>query len=111
MAGRYDRMLDPRVVGPSEKSSRTEVLDLGPYSSVRAQIRVLKAGNAGTIYLQEAAVNEEDAFFTLSGTTVNLNATANSIMSLSGHLRYVRWCTDGAVAGSPVVLIDIVARE
>jgi len=110
MASRYVRLLDPTVLVASSSQAKEDVVDLGAYTTLVAHVRVLKAGGAGNVFLQHAAVNEVDAWVTLAGTTVALNGTGG-VVSATNFLRYVRWATDALVAGAPVALIDIVAKE
>jgi len=56
-------------------------------------------------------VNEPDAFTALTGATWALNATSNTLVSVTHFLRYLRWVTDSGVAGSPIALIDLIAKE
>ena len=107
----YHRLLEPNLLAASENSERDRVYDAGAYPRLYAQVRVVAPGSAGTIALQHAAVKEADAWLDLSGTSVNLNALSNNYIEISGFLRYIRWTTDGAVAGSPKGIIDTVAKE
>lgn len=72
---------------------------------------MLKAGGNGTWKLQHAAVNEDEAFKDLAGGSVLLNATDNHVLTIPSFLRYVRWVTDSAVAGDPLALADLIAKE
>lgn len=101
------RMLDRRVITPNETS---EILDLGPFKTLCVSIWVAAAGSAGTIELQHAAISEPNAFTTV-GSAVNLNATGVNVQYHTSFLRYVRWLSSGAVAGSPEVVIDVIAKE
>lgn len=101
------RMLDRQVVTPDAFG---EAVDLGSMNTIGAQIRVLDPGSAGSIELQHSAVNEESSFVVL-GSGVNLNTVSNDVQTHSSFLRYVRWGSDSNVAGSPVVQIDIIAKE
>jgi len=111
MPNTYVRLMDPTPLAANAKSSRTEVADLGAETKARAQIRVIKAGSAGTIRLQEAAVNEDGAFVDIANSTVSLGTTSNTIVPISDFLRFIRWITDGDVAGNPVVIIDIIGKH
>jgi hypothetical protein len=111
MASKAVRLMEPQSPAASTKQSRTEAQDFGAYRTLQVQPRVLKAGSGGNISLEHAAVNEEEAYTTISGTSVALNATSNTPITVSNFLRWVRWATDGSVAGTPLVLIDIIAKE
>ena len=114
MASRYVRLLDPTVLVASAKQDKEDALDLGAYTTLQAQVRVLEIGGAGpgNVYLEHAAVNEPDAYVPIAGTNVLVTAGATgAVVPVTGFLRFVRWATDAGVVGAPVVLIDIVAKE
>ena len=110
MASEYDRRLDARELSGSEDQSVTEAWDAGQYNKLQVNFSVLTAGSAGTLKLQHAAVNEDKAYEDLSGASVNLNSAGNSFVTVSDFLRFVRWSSASA-AGSPVALIDIIAKQ
>jgi hypothetical protein len=110
MSSKSIRILDGRTMGPSEKQPAAEVADLGAYRSLECQFRVAKAGSGGNAQLQHAPVNTEDAFQNL-GSAVALNAAGPTYLSVAAFLRFVRWVTDGAVSGSPVLTCDIIAKD
>ncbi len=105
----YFRLLDPLALVANQTQDRDQVIDVGSYTEMQVNFRVLKAGSAGNLQLQHAAVNEEDAWLDL-GSPNSLSGTTNVVISISTFLRYVRWTTDGAVAGAPVALVDIIAK-
>lgn len=112
MASQSVRILDAQTLSASKSSPREQVLDLGAYKQLNVHGRILKAGSAGTLVLQHAAVNEDDAFVDLPDMSWDVSSTSNSSFEeASSFLRFVRWKTDGSVASSPVALIDIVAKE
>lgn len=111
MASLYHRLVPLQTFGASQTQPRDEVLDVGAYTTLEIQLRVLVAGAAGNLKLQHAAVNEPDAFKDLSGASWALSATANNFTSITSFLRYLRWVTDGSVSGSPAALLDIIAKE
>lgn len=111
MASLYHRLLPITSLTASQVQTRDEVLDIGAYRVLEIQVRVISAGTAGNLKLQHAAVNEPDAFKDLSGASFALTPASNQVMSISNFLRYLRWVTDNGVAGGPVALIDIVAKE
>lgn len=111
MASMYQRILDPRALTPNDTTQREEVLDAGAYNTLQAQMRVLSAGSAGNLKLQHAAVNEPDAFIDIGGASVSLASTSNSLVTVTNFLRFIRWFSDSATAGSPIALIDVVAKE
>lgn len=112
MAGQSVRILDAQTLTASKSSPREQILDLGAYQQLNVHRRILKAGTAGTIVLQDAAVNEDDAFRDIPTMSWTLDSTSNSgVEESSSFLRFVRWKTDASVASSPVAIIDIVAKE
>ena len=94
----------------SQKQVSSEVVDAGAYTILEIQARVLKAGGAGNMALEHAAVNEPDAFTALTGASWAVNATLNTHTTISHFLRYLRWSTDVGVVGGPVALIDILGK-
>jgi hypothetical protein len=106
----YRRLLDLRTLLASEKQSMDDVLDAGAYRVLEIQHRVPKAGTAGNLQLQHAAVLSEDSFQNL-GAAVALNATSITFITVSDFLRYIRWTTDAGVAGSPIANVDIIAKD
>lgn len=110
MASQYHRLLDTRAIGADEVQNLNEVFDAGAFSKLELQCRILKTGGAGNIKLQHAAVNEEDAYIDLGSASWLATGTGGHI-SIANFLRYVRWVGDSSIAGAPVVMIDIVAKE
>lgn len=111
MASSSVRQLPVQTVIANLVQPREEVTDAGAYNKAQIQFRVLKAGSAGTVTLQHAAVNEPDAFKDVSGAQWNLNATTNSFTTVADFLRYLRVVSDANVAGSPVAMMDIILKE
>ena len=91
--------------------------DLGAYKELNVIVRVLKLGtgtDAGNkIYLEHAATNEEGAFIAIDSASWVTHSTADAIsyLQITGFSRYVRWVSGDQVAGGPVALIDVVAKE
>ena len=110
MASETWRLLDPRVHGADDVQTLDLAFGGGAYSKLEIHVRILKSGSAGNIKLQHAAVNEEDAYIDLGTATWAVTGTGSHI-SVSSFLRYIRWVCDGSVAGTPVIMIDIVAKE
>jgi hypothetical protein len=101
-------------VAASWKQGRDEVIDVGAYRRLEVQFRLLKAGTAGTAWLETAPVDEDEAFQQV-GAAVNLNGSGmtnnKQQISSDAFYRFARVVTDGAVAGSPVLTVDVVAKE
>ncbi len=106
MASQYNRLLDSRVLAPNLTASPQAVLDLGAYTQLELDPRVLVTG-AGNLIVETASVNEEGAWRTIA--TIALNATSPIVQVLS-FLRFVRWRTDGQVTGTPTVVVDVMAK-
>jgi len=85
-------------------------IDLGAFNTAEVQVRVHVSG-AGTLQLQHAAVDEDLAYLEI-GSTVSLASVdaTGAVRSLSDFLRYVRY-TATSVEGSPVVSIDVIAKQ
>ena len=110
MASEYRRLLDPSTAKATVFQELREAWDAGAYRVLEVHVRVLKAGTGGNIILQHAAVNEEDAYLDLANASTALNGQG-AYLTISNFLRFIRWRTDGAVAGSPVVMIEIIAKQ
>ena len=115
MAGQYMRLADAITLKASDSQDRDQVLDLGAYRQVVFTCTVLKPGSTtdvGKVKIQHAATNEANAWVDLTGVEwlVDDDATGG-LASTDAFLRYVRWATDSAVDGDPVVTIDAVAKE
>ena len=111
MASMYRRLMDPETLAASETQKLSEAMDVGACSRLEIQARILKAGSAGNMILQHAAVNEESAYVALTGATWPCNAVSNTPTTITSFLRYIRWAADSSVAGLPMGLIDIVAKD
>ena len=110
MASETWRLLGPRVLSADDVQTLDLAFDAGAYSTLEIHVRILKSGSAGNLKLQHAAVNEEDAYIDLGTASWAVTGSGGHI-SISNFLRYVRWVCDGSVAGNPVIMIDIVAKE
>lgn len=108
MTNLYARLLDTRVLGPSQYCPPERVLDLGAYGILVLDPRIMTVGTAGNLLIETASLMEEGAWRVVA--TIPLNATS-AIVAVTPFLRYVRWRTDAAVAGNPVVLVDLVAKN
>jgi len=87
-----------------------EILDLLLYNTLNIGATVHTAGSGGNIVLQHSDCTDPDTFQTLA--TISVSSTGTSFESISNFLRYVRWVTDGSVAGGPpVVSVSIVAKS
>lgn len=107
------------MVSANAFAGRDGVADLGAFRVICVIIRVIRAGTANdantTVRLQHAAVNEEDGWVDLAGTTVRVDTAAPQVavfFEVPAFARYVRWATgSGSFVGNPVVLIDLVGKE
>lgn len=106
MSSQYARLLEARPLGPSQVCANDKVLDLGAYGRLEIDPTVLVT-RQGNLIVETASVNEEGAWRTI--LTVPLTATA-SLSQVVSFLRFVRWRTDNNVSGSPVVIVDLVAK-
>jgi hypothetical protein len=118
MASQYIRILDTRALTANASSPREQVVDLGAYRVLEVMIRVVKAGTGtdptAVVKLQHAPVNEDDAFLDIAVTSVRVDTTAPNVpvfIEVPAYTRFIRWSTGGGVAGAPVVVIDVVAKQ
>ena len=110
MASEYHRLMKLQTVTASYTPPLSESIDCGAYKTLECNCQIPKVGTNGSVKLQHAAVNEEAAFRDLSGASWPLNGSG-SHLSVANFLRYIRWVSDANVAGAPMALVDIVAKE
>jgi len=101
---RWIRMVARRVLKNNEIG---EVIDCGGAKQLGVEVQIYTTGG-GTVAIQHAAVNEDDAFTQL-GSTFSL-AGATSVQLNASFLRYVRFVT-ASVTGSPEASIDLVVKD
>lgn len=113
----YQRMQDLRSVDESTAQRVEDAIDMSQYPQVSVQVRVPVAfgGTTANLYLQHAAVAEEDAFVDVtldSGISLMAAGTFVRYNTLPNLLRFVRWRVEITGTGTPAqFLIDLVARE
>ncbi len=107
---KYYRLMGMKLLGASQSSERDQILDAGAHTTLEAQFRIVNAGSTGSVQLQHSATGEPGAWVDL-GSAIALNATTNTHVTHSSFLRFVRWTTDAATAGSPIGLIDVIAKD
>jgi hypothetical protein len=87
-----------------------EIQDLLLHNTLNIGATVHTAGSGGNIILQHSDSTDPSTFQTLA--TISVSSTGTTFESISNFLRYVRWVTDGSVAGGPpVVSVSIVAKS
>ncbi len=115
MGSEYRRLLDVRTLAPNMSMREEDAWDAGAYTTLQTHVRLIKAGTgtaAGKLKLRHAAVNEPDAWVDLPGAEWVIDSTgAGGVLTISAFLRYISWYTDSNVAGGPIAVIDIVAKE
>lgn len=105
-------LLPATTVTADMEQDPSRIVDLGAYRHLEVLINVLVASSTGgTIKLQTNVRNEPDGWVDISGVSLSLTSTGAVLKSSSSFLRYVRWITDANVDGTPVVQIDLVAKE
>jgi hypothetical protein len=100
--------MDMRGLTASLTQPREQVLDLGAFRILVLDPRIITLGAGGNIIVETASVNEEGAFRTIA--PIPLNAVS-AMIEVTTFLRFVRWRTDALVAGNPVALIDVMAKD
>ncbi len=108
MAGQYARFLDARALAPNAVCPDNNVVDFGAFRVVIVDCRLVVLGTGGNLIIETASVKEEGAWRTV--VQIPLNA-APLLLEVQTFARYLRWRTDGAVAGGPVATVDLVAKE
>lgn len=66
MAARSQRPLDAPTLSACQSSPTEQIAELGAHTQLKVQGRALKAGSAGTLARQQAAVNEDEAVVDVS---------------------------------------------
>lgn len=114
MAGQYVRLMDAGTINPGPQQTH-DAVDLGAYRQAIFHLRLLKAGSGtggGQVVVQHAAVNEEGAYVDIPGISwiVDSNGTGG-VLESTAFMRFVRVAGVGSIAGDPVALLDVVAKE
>jgi len=111
MAG-YFRLQDLFKASGSEVQDKRDAIDIGAYRHVVVQVRVpVNASTAGTLYLQHAAVREDEAFldYDPNNVSVDLAVDTNVTLLVTDGLRFLRWRT-ASVSTEAKFLIDSIGR-
>lgn len=108
----YFRLQDLIKVTGTMTQSKREAIDVGGYRYLVVQGRVPKlAATSGTLYLQTAAVLEDEAFLDYDPTNINIDLTqdTNIRLVLIDPLRYLRWRGLNVNADASF-LLDVIGR-
>ena len=108
MAGQYVRILDTRALSSNLSCPDNNVVDLGAYRVVVVDCRLAALGTGGNLIIETSSVKEDGTWRT--ALSIPLNANPN-LLEITLFARFIRWRTDGAVAGNPVATVDLVAKE
>ena len=111
MAG-YLRLQDTLTVAANDPQTqeREFAADVGQYKTISVQVQVMKAATAGSLVLQHAAVNEESAYRSIGGVSIDLTTTTGGEPVIEAPLRFLRWKLEN-LNGDVSFLVDLVARE
>ncbi len=113
----YFRLQDLLSVAESDEQRVDEAVDISNLRTLIIQIRrvVAAAGTtiSATLKLQHAAVLEVDSFVDVTGVSVDLASTGNTVHVVHDLMRYLRWVADvnGTLTTSAQFLIDVTGRE
>ncbi len=89
-----------------------ESADVGNYSRVAMQVRVAVAASSDLdLYLEHAAVLDEDAFIRVDASLIDLTTSGNQYVALGDLLRFCRWRLESAATDDATFTIDLVCRE
>ena len=115
MAGSYKRLLNARTLTAGWEQPLEAAIDVGGFRRLEVQVRLVKVGTAGTLSLESAPVNEDDAYQAVAGSSVNLDGTGTTDgkkqVSIDAFFRFLRVVTDAQAAGGAVATVDVVAKE
>lgn len=109
----YRRLLDGATLAPGDAPDLAGALDLGEYREVHLVLTVDSAGegDAPTLVVQHAAVNEEGAYvdFETRAETA-LNATGTAWFHAGTFTRWVMWFVSGTLSAEARVTVDLIAK-
>ena len=84
--------------------------DVGAYSRLVVQVRTPRQpSTTGTVYLQHAAVREDEAFEDVPNASVDLTADNNAILVVLDTARFLRW-RGASINDNASLLIDVLGR-
>lgn len=108
----YVRLLEPTAFHSAGVQDPGRTIDAGGYFFVAAHLRVLQAGDAGTLRVQTAPHNSEDASDWHDLWTLDLSATTAVALDTgaSSFMRYLRWKVD-TPDNSPVATVELIAKN
>lgn len=101
----------PTTLAASDIMDPDKVLDLGAYKQVNVIANVLSPGTGGNWLLEQAAENGPGCWIAVSGASVDLTSGGCHFISITAFCRYLRWKCDAAVAGNPVLVAWLVAKD
>jgi hypothetical protein len=110
MASMYFRLMDAKTLSADDEGARADVLDAGAFKTLELEIRVIKTGTDGEFKLRHAATLESDAWLGL-GSAISLTTATTAHVTVSNFLRFVSWEADSSVDGSPVAIVDAIAKN
>lgn len=109
MAG-YIRLQELRELTASKAQRLEEAIDVGDFNRLVVRVQTSVVADKGSrLYIQHAAVLDEDAFEDLC-PGFWLSETGSHCRTFHDPLRYVRWRVVVA-GGAPQFVIDVVGRQ
>lgn len=114
MASQANNLLSPRVLDSNYTQPEHEWIDLGAFRHLGAEVLVLTAGTGADsekVLIESAAIKDAASFRPVTGLEVKLNTVGVSHVYADEFMRYVRVKVTGTVTGSPVVAVNIIAKE
>lgn len=105
-------LMTPRVIPSNYTLPEHEVLDLGAFKQLGAEINVLTAGGQGgeNMLIETAAINEDTAFKPIPGMLADMGTAGTTHVYTDQFMRYIRAKASGTVTGSPVVAINTISK-
>lgn len=86
------------------------VLDVSAFNHLTVEFQVLSAGTTGTVKVQTASANTEDASdWTDTNASAPLNSTGGTVAEVTSFMKFIRWAAENA--DGAIVQIHVMARQ
>ena len=106
----YFRLEELKTVSSNVAQDYHDAIDVLPYKTLTVYCRKPVASASGSLQLQHAATQQEDAFVDIGIGIFGLSSTTTAVLTVQNTLRYLRWRTTG-ITGTAQFMVDVVANE
>lgn len=114
MANTYIELMKPTKITTGWELEIELVPDLGAYKELEVQFAVVNAGSGtgGETLVLTHSATKYGKYLAISGSSITIDSTAaDSHKSVAHFLRFIGARAQGTVTGSPVVGIQIIAKD